>query len=60
MKKSIVLVFVALMLGVLYAPLNAQVKFGVKGGVNIASVHFSDDVIDDAFEGDPDAYWNID
>jgi hypothetical protein len=46
MKKSIVLVFVALMLGVLYAPLNAQVKFGVKGGVNIASVHFSDDVID--------------
>ena len=21
---------------------------------------FSDDVIDDAFEGDPDAYWNID
>ena len=21
---------------------------------------YSDDVIDDAFEGDPDAYWNID
>lgn len=21
---------------------------------------FSDDVIDDAFDGDPDAYWNID
>ena len=39
-KKSIVLVFVALMLGVLYAPLKCKVKFGVKGGVNIASVHF--------------------
>lgn len=21
---------------------------------------YSDDVIDDAFDGDPDAYWNID
>jgi hypothetical protein len=23
-------------------------------------VGYSDDVIDDAFDGDPDAYWNID
>ena len=23
-------------------------------------MHISDDVINDAFEGDPDAYWNID
>ena len=27
-------------------PMNAKVKFGVKGGLNISSVHFNSDIID--------------
>lgn len=44
MKKRIYLLFV---LAVLIVPIaNAQFRFGVKGGVNIASVKFNKDVID--------------
>lgn len=44
MKKNVGLVIVAL-LALLAIPANAQLKFGVKGGVNISSVHFSSDVL---------------
>lgn len=40
MKKIICLVFVALM-AVWAMPAQAQLKFGIKGGVNVSSVHFS-------------------
>lgn len=41
-KKWLLLALVVLM-----APMaNAQLRFGVKGGVNIAKVHFSKDVVD--------------
>ena len=46
MKKLILLAFVAVMASAFAIPGNAQLKFGVKGGVNIASVSFSNDVID--------------
>ena len=46
MKKLILLAFVAVMASAFAIPANAQLKFGVKGGVNIASVSFSNDVID--------------
>lgn len=44
MKKKVGFVIVAL-LALLAIPANAQLKFGVKGGVNISSVHFSSDVL---------------
>lgn len=44
MKKNVGLVLVVL-LALLAIPANAQLKFGVKGGVNISSVHFSSDVL---------------
>lgn len=39
MKKIVGLVFVALMV-LIAIPAHSQVKFGVKGGVNVSSVHF--------------------
>lgn len=44
MKKKVGFVIVAL-LALLAIPANAQLKFGIKGGVNISSVHFSSDVL---------------
>ncbi|MDR0349493.1 MAG: PorT family protein [Tannerella sp.] len=44
MKKRIYLLFAGIILMMPVA--NAQFRFGVKGGVNIASVKFSKDVID--------------
>ena len=46
MKKTFLFVLLVLIAGVFVAPVKAQLKFGVKGGVNIASVHFSNDVVD--------------
>ena len=35
--------------------------YGKYAGTYVQDVAgYSDDVIDDAFDGDPDAYWNID
>lgn len=44
MKKIVGLVLVGL-LCLTVAPAKAQLRFGVKGGVNISTVHFSKDVI---------------
>lgn len=43
MKKFIVLV---LLMALAAMPMNAKIKFGVKGGLNISSVHFNKDIID--------------
>lgn len=43
MKKFTVLV---LLMALAAMPMNAKVKFGVKGGLNISSVHFNSDIID--------------
>lgn len=40
MKKIVCIAFVALM-AVWAMPAQAQLKFGIKGGVNVSSVHFS-------------------
>lgn len=40
MKKIVCIAFVALM-AVWAMPAKAQLKFGIKGGVNVSSVHFS-------------------
>lgn len=45
MKKAIRLVCV-LILAAMVVPASAQLRFGVKGGVNISKVHFSKDAID--------------
>ena len=42
MKKFTVLV---LLMALAAMPMNAKVKFGVKGGLNISSVHFNSDII---------------
>ena len=39
MKKIVGFLMVAL-LALMALPANAQLKFGIKGGVNISSVHF--------------------
>lgn len=45
MKRIFTLAFLAL--GLLMAsPANAQVKFGVKGGLNVTYMHLSSDVFD--------------
>jgi len=45
MKKNVgLLIGVLMMIAVL--PASAQLRFGVKGGVNISTVHFSEDIID--------------
>ena len=37
------------------------IPYGEYAGTYAQDVEgYSDDVIDDAFDGDPDAYWNID
>ena len=33
------------LLALMALPANAQLKFGIKGGVNISSVHFNSDVL---------------
>ncbi|MDH6357262.1 porin family protein [Parabacteroides sp. PF5-9] len=45
MKKIIGLVLVAFM-ALIASPAQAQIRFGVKGGLNISSVHFSSDVLE--------------
>lgn len=42
MKKAIGFVLVAVLIGFV-VPAEAQLRFGVRGGVNISSVHFSSD-----------------
>lgn len=44
MKKIVGLVFIGIFLFAL-SPAKAQLRFGVKGGVNISTVHFSEDII---------------
>ena len=44
MKKIVGFLMVAL-LALMALPANAQLKFGIKGGVNISSVHFNSDVL---------------
>jgi len=44
MKKVVVFSLMALVLGVL--PAAAQVRLGVKGGVNISTVHFNSDIFE--------------
>lgn len=41
MKKIVALVLIALA-ALVAVPAQAQIKFGIKGGVNISSVHFTD------------------
>lgn len=45
MKKKVTLVILALM-ALVTLPAQAQLRFGVKGGVNISSVHFNSDLLD--------------
>lgn len=45
MKKIIALISVVILTN-FALPANAQLRFGVKGGINISSVHFSSDIID--------------
>jgi len=45
MKKIVGFVLVALMT-LMVVPVSAQINFGVKGGVNISSVHFNKDIIE--------------
>lgn len=45
MKKTTALVFVALVALLMAVPAKAQLKFGIKGGVNISSVHFDSDLL---------------
>jgi hypothetical protein len=44
MKKIVGIALVSLMT-LIIVPVNAQVSFGVKGGVNISSVHFNNDIV---------------
>lgn len=44
MKKTVVLTILALM-ALVTVPAKAQLRFGVKGGVNISSVHFNSDIL---------------
>lgn len=44
MKKILGFVLVALMI-LVAAPAQSQIRFGVKGGVNISSVHFNSDIL---------------
>ena len=44
MKKIVGFLMVAL-LALMALPANAQLKFGIKGGVNISPVHFNSDVL---------------
>lgn len=44
MKKSVVLIVIAL-LGFMAVPADAQIKFGVKGGVNVSKASISKDVL---------------
>lgn len=44
MKKIVGIVLIALM-ALVAIPAKSQIKFGIKGGVNISSVHFSKEVI---------------
>jgi hypothetical protein len=44
MKKIVGIALVSLMT-LIIVPVNAQVSFGVKGGVNISSVHFSNELV---------------
>ena len=46
MKRTILLVFVAIVTMVAL-PAQAQLKFGVKGGLNISKVHFDKNVVSD-------------
>ena len=46
MKRTILLVFVAVVTMVAL-PAQAQLKFGVKGGLNISKVHFDKNVVSD-------------
>ena len=43
--KKIVGFFMVALLALMALPANAQLKFGIKGGVNISSVHFNSDVL---------------
>lgn len=45
MKKAIRLVCVLILAGIVL-PASAQLRFGVKGGLNISKVHFSKDALD--------------
>lgn len=44
MKKIVGIVLIALM-ALVAIPAKSQIKFGIKGGVNISSVHFSKEVV---------------
>ncbi|MDR1200815.1 MAG: PorT family protein [Tannerellaceae bacterium] len=44
MKKILGIVLVSLMT-LIIVPVNAQINFGIKGGVNISSVHFNNDIV---------------
>lgn len=44
MKKKVTVMILALM-ALIAVPVQAQLRFGVKGGVNISSVHFNSDLL---------------
>jgi hypothetical protein len=44
MKKIVGIALVSLMT-LIIVPVNAQIHFGIKGGVNISSVHFNSDIV---------------
>lgn len=45
MKKTTGLVLVVLSVMFMALPAKAQIKFGIKGGLNISSVHFNSDIL---------------
>lgn len=44
MKKKVMTLMLAV-LAFVALPVNAQIKFGIKGGLNISSVHFNSDLV---------------
>ena len=44
MKKIVGLILLAVMV-LIAVPAKSQIKFGIKGGLNISSVHFNKDLV---------------
>ena len=44
MKKIVGLILLAVM-ALIAVPAKSQIKFGIKGGLNISSVHFNKDIV---------------
>lgn len=44
--KKVITILCVVVLACLVMPVQGQLRFGIKGGVNISTVHFSSDIID--------------